>query len=578
MRSDYIFLTTTGLVSTFFVFRKQQKKSGISYVLAGSEEEATLAIANAKKARKAGRVADTIRLLHFNDVYNIEDGSREPVGGAARFVGLLKKLGNAGLPPMVFFSGDGFNPSTMSTATRGKQMVPVLNECNVHTAVLGNHDFDFGLVQLGKLMKGCNFPWLLSNVFTKTEKNKPLANGLIKRLICWEGRLIGLIGLVEKEWLATLSCVNPEDVDYRDFVEEGKKLSRELKSAGAEIVIALTHMRLPNDVKLAQEVKDIDIILAGHDHHYEIKKTEPHGTLIFKSGTDFRQLTDAIVTFNEVGNIEVVTKRYDITSSVKPDEKTAKIVNSYFKVMEKKMKKIVGEVHVDLECRFSKIRTEETNVGNWICDIVKDETKADIVMINSGTLRADCIVPAGPYTIKDLISLLPMPDPLAIIELKGSDVALALENSVSKYPRLEGRFLQLSGIAFKYDSAKAEGKRVLKNTIFVNGKLIDMDKMYSVCTKEYLLKGKDGYSMFLNRKVIVDAENICPLPTMVRNHFKKIEVLNKLNQEHFGNRYNKNESTHSSLKHAALALDKWAAQVHEVTIKPIVEGRITRIN
>ena len=284
---------------------------------------------------------------------------------------------------------------------------------------------------------------------------------------------------------------------------------------------------------------------------------------------------------NDDGSIEVTTKRYDVTAKVEPDEKTGKIVDSYFKVLEKKMKKIVGEVNIDLECRFSKIRTEETNVGNWICDIVKEETKADIIMINSGTLRADCIVPAGPYTIKDLISLLPMPDPLAIIELKGIDVMLALENSVSKYPRLEGRFSQVSGVAFEYNPNKKEGSRVVQGSVLVNGEAIDMKKIYSVCTKEYLLKGKDGYTMFLNRKILVEAENICPLPTMVRNYFKKIEVLNKLNREHFGNKYKvRNTATtmlHHSVKRAARVLNKWATEVHAVSIKPKVEGRIIRI-
>ena len=60
--------------------------------------------------------------------------------------------------------------------------------------------------------------------------------------------------------MATLSCVNTDDLDYRDFVVEGKRLSKELKKQGAELVIALTHMRLPNDITLAKEVEDIDII------------------------------------------------------------------------------------------------------------------------------------------------------------------------------------------------------------------------------------------------------------------------------------------------------------------------------
>eukprot|EP00798_Chlamydomonas_sp_ICE-L_P030828 gene30828-35864_t len=85
-----------------------------------------------------------LTLLHFNDVYNIEAGPREPVGGAA--------------------SGDAFNPSLLSTFTLGEQMPPVLNEIGVSVACIGNHDFDFGTTQLRKLVKMCNFPWLMANV------------------------------------------------------------------------------------------------------------------------------------------------------------------------------------------------------------------------------------------------------------------------------------------------------------------------------------------------------------------------------------------------------------------------------
>ena len=33
------------------------------------------------------------------------------------------------------------------------------------------------------------------------------------------------------------------------------------------------------------------LVLGGHDHHYEITRSEPHGTLVFKSGTDFREFS-----------------------------------------------------------------------------------------------------------------------------------------------------------------------------------------------------------------------------------------------------------------------------------------------
>ena len=81
------------------------------------------------------------------------------------------------------------------------------------------------------------------------------------------------IGLVEKEWLDTLSTINPEEVTYTDYVTAGAMLSKELKEVkNCEVVIALTHMRTHNDIRLAENVADIDLILGGHDHVYEKKK------------------------------------------------------------------------------------------------------------------------------------------------------------------------------------------------------------------------------------------------------------------------------------------------------------------
>lgn len=97
---------------------------------------------------------EEVFIVHFNDVYNIEARKKEPVGGAARFVTLLnairsnekkKKKMASNPPPLVMFSGDAFNPSIMSTVLKGKQMVEVLNRMSIHTAIYGNHDFDFGV-------------------------------------------------------------------------------------------------------------------------------------------------------------------------------------------------------------------------------------------------------------------------------------------------------------------------------------------------------------------------------------------------------------------------------------------------
>ena len=116
------------------------------------------------------------RILHFNDVYEITPGTREPCGGATRFRTLQKQLEEKYGSLLVLFSGDGFSPSVMSSVTGGEHMIPVLNEIGIHSATLGNHDFDFGMESCQALMGETSCaPWMLANIVD--EEGKPIVGG-----------------------------------------------------------------------------------------------------------------------------------------------------------------------------------------------------------------------------------------------------------------------------------------------------------------------------------------------------------------------------------------------------------------
>lgn len=74
--------------------------------------------------------------------------------------------------------------------------------------------------------------------------------------------------VVNSEWLDTLACINADDVVYVDYVVAANRMCRFLRAKECELIIALTHMRAPNDQRLAEMAPDIDIILGGHDHDY----------------------------------------------------------------------------------------------------------------------------------------------------------------------------------------------------------------------------------------------------------------------------------------------------------------------
>jgi 5'-nucleotidase len=124
---------------------------------------------------------------------------------------------------------------------------------------------------------------------------------------------------------------------------------------------------------------------------------------------------------------------------------------------------------------------------------------ADVCIINSGTLRSDCIHRAGPFKMRDLKKILPFPDPVLMLRVSGRVLHEVLENGVSQYPKLEGRFPQVGGIQFEFDPSRQPGDRININSIRVRGEPLDYERDYNLATKTYL---KDGLNFLCCQKNI----------------------------------------------------------------------------
>ena len=252
--------------------------------------------------------------------------------------------------------------------------------------------------------------------------------------------------------------------------------------------------------------------------------------------------------------------RWEVTRDLPEDAATAAVVARFEREVMSNMDKVVGATAVDLECRFERIRAEETNVANFVADSARHACSmavsshghmaVDVVLLNSGTLRADRVVPAGPVRMGDLMALLPMCDPMVVLRLTAAQLLACLENGVSQWPRLEGRWPCLSGVAFEFDGEAPPGRRVVRGSVTVAREPLDFGggdggngggnggdgdgdgdgaagaRTYTLATKEYLAKGKDGYDCLADCPVVIDAEDLLPLGTMIRQHFRAIDVAN----------------------------------------------------
>ncbi|KAF2020737.1 ser/Thr protein phosphatase family protein [Aaosphaeria arxii CBS 175.79] len=478
-----------------------------------------------------------LRLLHYNDVYHVDSSSAEPVGGVARFQTLVNYYRNderfAGQSELLtFFSGDAFNPSLESSVTKGSHMIPVLNAIGTDVACVGNHDLDFGVKQFRHLSTQCKFPWLLANVLDPAlGDGVPLGNaGKTHMLESSNGIKVGVIGLAEREWLDTINSL-PPDIIYKSASATAKELIPRLKAQGAEIIVAVTHQREPNDNKLAELTGGglIDIVLGGHDHYYS--HSFINGTHVLRSGTDFKQLSHIEAWRREGGGWDFKIVRRDVVRSIPKNEEAKALVEKLTRRLREKLDRPIGYTAAPLDARFTTVRTKESNIGNFVCDLMRYYYDADCCIMASGTIRGDQIYPPGVLRLKDIVNCFPFEDPVVVLKVTGKQIWDALENGVSNYPALEGRFPQVSNINFEVDYTKPPNSRVVSAQIA--DAPIDFEREYVLATRGYMGRGKDGYTSLLieeeggTAKEIITEETGVLISTILRQYFMSLKVLGK---------------------------------------------------
>ena len=116
----------------------------------------------------------------------------------------------------------------------------------------------------------------------------------------------------------------------------------------------------------------------------------------------------------------------------------------------------------------------------------------------AGTIRGDQIYPPGLLKLRDLVNCFPFEDPVVVLKVTGKAIREALENGVSNYPALEGRFPQVSNITFEADYSKLPHSRVTNVTI--GEEPVDETREYVLATRGYMGRGK-GTSPSLNKDI-----------------------------------------------------------------------------
>lgn len=445
-----------------------------------------------------------VTFLHVNDVYTFTpvDGGKR--GGLARLL-TLRKEALAQNPNTVFtLGGDTLSPSVETRTYKGAQMIDAWNAIGLDYSVFGNHEFDIKTADLLARIKESKFTWLGANVIdTRTGKRFADTPPYVVRE--FDGIRVGIVGFLLPETKETSSM--EDSLQVTDFCSAAARLVRQMRvRERVSAVVGLTHLSMAQDKKLAQCAK-FDLILGGHEH--TLLQSSSNGTPIFKMTADGRELGKFNLNFN------ARTKRLEsldweiipVTDRIADAPEMQPVFDKYRDLLVK-LAEPVGATAVELDALSYSNRNKETNIGNFIADAYRTAAGADVGYVNGGSIRADLTYYPGPLTKRDVLSMLPFNNPIVKVEVSGRTLRAIVEHGVARSGVGEdsepGRFPQVSGMSFRFDTSLPVGKRVVE--ILVGGKALDDTRTYSVATSDFLVsRGGDGYTMFKEGKVVSTA-------------------------------------------------------------------------
>ncbi len=427
------------------------------------------------------------RILLINDVY-VADTLADGTGGLARVAEIHRRIVSEG-PVLFVLAGDVLSPSLLSKYYNGKQMVEALNATGLDYATFGNHEFELKRDTLVARIAESKFKWLSANCVERSGQAFP-------GVAAWDtvrkgkmGRLVGIFGLtLQGSYDEYVKCTDPDSA-AAIVVDTLAKL-------GADLIIALTHQTVTADVQLLGREGRIDAVVGGHEH--EAHTVEVGGRHVIKADANARSV-QFLNLWGTKGNVRQVPRLVNVGRQIPRDTTVQRIVNAWADSLKARLgpDRKVGRWLVPFEGRDAIQRRQETDLGDFVTDAMRHGTGADVALLNSGTLRLDDELQAGPISLWQVESFFLFPDDTRVInfQLTGKRLREVLENGVSEHNYGRGGFLQVSGIRFTADP-KQTGSRIVGPVLDASGAQIDDSRTLTVAMPVFVAcRGGDAFQI-----------------------------------------------------------------------------------
>ncbi len=471
----------------------------------------------------------TLVLLHTNDTHSqLDPIAKTNLGGIARRKALIDSVKALHENVLVIDAGDAVQGTLFFNLYEGEVENKLDDALGYDYRTLGNHEFDNGMKGLRKQLEFSKKPqWLATNYkFKDPYFAKRFAPTAIRE---FGGKRFGIMALnLNPEGIITDG--NYDGVEYVDLYDAANATAWRLKNVDScDVVIAVTHIGYEpnatdtNDLRLAANSKNIDIILGGHSHTnvdpdavhsrqpWLAPNAEGEMALIAQNAKGGPSVSEVTVSLNDLSKDYtklLVTKSLDS----KLDPKIEEIIAPYRHGVDSLMHLRVTSSPVELPQNSNRLL-------NFLADYMKIRGNelvgdVDLGMVNTGGVRAD--LPKGDISEGEIIMMLPFNNRIEVININGQDLIDNFDIMVG------GKKLAASvssDVDVVYDPIT---KKVTSLTI--NGKRVDPEKQYRLATIDYLANGGDYMKPLTRGRKVAASPNIFStdfLKYLRKNYTKK---------------------------------------------------------
>ena len=415
---------------------------------------------------------------HWEHFFQGEASTFKKVGGFSRIAGFVERVRLENNNNILFLDGgDTLHGTYPVVESQGKVLIPILNKLNLD-AMTAHWEFAYGPKVFKETAKELNYPVLACNVYDKKTKDLVFDPYLIKEVNDVKIAVIGIAATI-------VDKVMPEHfstgLKFTMGKEEVAKYIKILKAEkNVDLILVLSHLGFPQEVKLASEVDGIDILLSSHTHNRTYKPSIINNTIIMQSGCHGSFLGRLDLTYDlKLKKIKSYKHSLNVLDDkVLVDKEMESLVKRQIEPYKSKLERVIGYTDNDL----SRNLVLESSMDNFLLNSIIDYTKADVAFSNGWRYGAPVV--KGEITVNDIYNIIPTNPPISKVTLTGQEIWDMLEENLERtfatnpYEQMGGYVKRAMNINVYFKIENIYGERI--QSLFINGEAIDLEKNYDV--------------------------------------------------------------------------------------------------